>query len=213
VEALRQAGYTLPPDALKRSLHILKHRGPRPLLRILTKLQASPLAVVALEEPLEYLRKREALMDYPRYQREGWPLGSGMVESANKIVMQARLKGAGMHWAPEHVNPMLALRTAVCSDRWSEAWDQQNSHRLHQRQQRSCERAMARQEAAAARLVRAWWFWLSACHKSPEPSSLPHASVRPASTPAATLPGSCRPSASHPWKRAPACRPKLDAKN
>jgi hypothetical protein len=90
VEALVQAGYALPPDALKRSLHILKHRGPRPLLRLLTKLQASPLALAAIEEPLEYLRKRESLMDSPRFQREGWPIGSGMVESANKTVMQAR---------------------------------------------------------------------------------------------------------------------------
>ena len=30
--------------------------------------------------------------------------------------------------------------------------------------------------------------------------------------PAATMPGSSRPSAHHPWKRSPACRPKLTAK-
>jgi hypothetical protein len=203
VEALRQAGCALPPDALKRSLHILKHRGPRPLLRLLTKLQASPLAIAAIEEPLEYLRKREALMDSPRYQREGWPLGSGMVESANKTVMQARLKGAGM----------LALRTAVCSDRWEEAWDQQNTHRLQQRTQRACDRAISRQEAAAVRLVRAWWFWLSARQRAPQPSSPPPTPICLSSTPTATLPGSYRPSASHPWKRGPACRPPLSAKN
>ena len=39
-----------------------------------------------------------------------------MVESANKVVVQARLKGAGMHWEPTHVNPMLALRTAACNE-------------------------------------------------------------------------------------------------
>lgn len=213
VDALTQAGLPLPHDALKRSLHLLKHRGPRFLLNALTRLQASALAVEAIKEPLEYLRKREALMDYPRYQREGWPIGSGMVESANKTVMQARLKGAGMHWEPTHVNPMLALRTAVCSNRWAEAWDQQNTHRLQQRKQRAGDRAVSRQEAAAARLVRAWWFWLSSRQKSPLPSSPPPSPVRLSSTPAATLPGSCRPSASHPWKRSPACRPQLSAKN
>lgn len=212
VDALQQAGYPLPPDTLKRCLHLLKHRGPRPLLRLLIKLQASPLAVPAIEEPLEYLRKREALMDYPHYQCEGWPIGSGMVESANKTVMQARLKGAGMHWAPPHVNPMLALRTAVCNDRWLEAWEQQSFHRLRQRKQRTCDRVTHRQEAAAALLIRAWWVWLSACQKSPQPSSSPPSPARLSSTPAATLPGSCRPSAHHPWKRAPACRPKPSAK-
>jgi hypothetical protein len=32
-------------------------------------------------------------------------------------VVEARLKGSGMHWAEGHVNPMLALRNVICSDR------------------------------------------------------------------------------------------------
>ncbi|WP_149404830.1 ISKra4 family transposase, partial [Dictyobacter arantiisoli] len=171
-DALTHAGHRLPPQALSRSLHLLKHRGPGFLLNRLTHFQASPQALDALEEPLSYLRKRENMMDYPRYQREGWPIGSGMVESANKTVMQARLKGAGMHWEARHVNPMLALRTAVCSDRWSEAWDQQNSHRLHQRKQSRCEKASHRQEAAAKQMIQAWWFWLRGT-KKPVPSTPP----------------------------------------
>ena len=35
-------------------------------------------------------------MQYPTYQADGWPSGSGSVESANKVVVEARLKGAGM---------------------------------------------------------------------------------------------------------------------
>jgi hypothetical protein len=213
VDALLQAGRPIPRDALKRSLHLLKHRGPGFLLTGLTRLQTAPQAVEAIEEPLTYLCKREALMNYPAYQQNGWPIGSGTVESANKTVMQARLKGAGMHWEPAHVNPMLALRTAVCSDRWSEAWDQQTSYQLQQRKQCACDRAMHRQEVAAGRLAQAWWFWLS-LHRASLPSPTPHPlPVRPSSSPAATLPGSCRPSASHPWKQSPVCRPKLLAKN
>ena len=41
-------------------------------------------------------RSREGLMQYPQFRRQGWPIGSGMVESANKLVVEARLKGAGM---------------------------------------------------------------------------------------------------------------------
>ena len=212
VAALQQAGYALPPEILTRSLHILKHRGPRPLLRMLTKLQALALSVPDLKEPVEYLRKREALMDYPRYQREGWPIGSGMVESANKTVMQARLKGAGMHWAPTHVNPMLALRNAICNDRWAEAWEQQSACRFRQRKQRACQKASLRQAQAAARFVRACWIWLGAQRKTHQPTSPPPAPASRSSRPAATLLGSCRPSASHIWKCTPACRPKLVAK-
>ena len=69
-----------------------------------------------------YLKKRESQIQYPTFQAQGWPIGSGIVESGNKLVVEARLKGAGMHWAEQHVNPMLALRNIICSDRWQEEW-------------------------------------------------------------------------------------------
>ena len=40
----------------------------------------------AVREQRGYLSKRVALMQYPAYQQAGWPIGSGMVESANKVV-------------------------------------------------------------------------------------------------------------------------------
>ena len=61
-------------------------------------------------------------MQYPHLSADGWPIGSGMVESANKLVVEDRLKGAGMHWAEANVNGLLALRNAVCNDRWDESW-------------------------------------------------------------------------------------------
>ena len=85
-----------------------------------------------LQEQVNYLQKRRELMDYPTYQQQGWPIGSGSVESSHKLVVQARLKGPGRHWRPEHVNPMLALRLALLNDRWSESWQEQ--HRLRQQQ-------------------------------------------------------------------------------
>ena len=50
---------------------------------------------------LAYLEKREAQMQYPLFQAQGWPIGSGMVESGNKLVIEARLKCSGMHWKDE----------------------------------------------------------------------------------------------------------------
>jgi hypothetical protein len=46
------------------------------------------------------------------------------VESANKLVVEARLKGAGMHWQRTNVDPLLALRNILCSDRWAQEWPQ-----------------------------------------------------------------------------------------
>src|SRR5579871_1757368 len=135
LEALQQAGMKLPPNTLDRCLHILKHRGPGALMRCYERLPAAYKEGEAVQKQMQYFSKRLALMQYPAFQHDGWPIGSGMVESANKVVVQARLKGAGMHWAPHHVNPMLALRTAVCSERWDEAW--QDSVAEHQTQRQS----------------------------------------------------------------------------
>ncbi len=102
----------------------LKQEGPAGLLEALEALcQAYPEAE-GLGEHRHYLQKRAGQMQYPAYRARGFPIGSGAVESANKVVVEARLKGAGMHWERSHVNPMLALRNAVCSHRWEEAWEQ-----------------------------------------------------------------------------------------
>jgi len=88
-----------------------------------SKEELPSLIIEDAQEP--YLCTRREQMDYPMFQQAGWPIGSGMVESGHKVVMQARLKGAGMHWKPATVNPMLALRLALCNDRWQENWQVQ----------------------------------------------------------------------------------------
>ena len=111
-----------------RQLHHLKHDGPQVALESLRLFAGAHLSEPLIAENLAYLEKRVAQMQYPHFQAEGWPIGSGMVESANKVVVEARLKGAGMHWSRLSVNPLLTLRNAVCNDRWAEAWQQSAAH-------------------------------------------------------------------------------------
>ncbi len=59
---------------------------------------------------------------YASFRAQGYPIGSGSVESANKVVVQSRMKQAGMRWGPSHVNAMLAMRNLACNDRWTEGW-------------------------------------------------------------------------------------------
>lgn len=127
LEGLEQAGMHFAPHMLERCLHILKHRGPRSLLHMADRL-GNDLKQKEGGVHLDYLRKREALMQYPQFRHNGWPIGSGMVESANKNIVEARLKGTGMHWQRKNVNPLLALRNAVCNDRWKEMWQKALSH-------------------------------------------------------------------------------------
>ena len=79
-------------------------------------------------------------MQYPLFQQQGWPIGSGSAESANTCVVQARLKGPGMHWEGSNVNPLLALRTGVCNDRWDETMQLASRQRLLTRRARRCAR-------------------------------------------------------------------------
>jgi hypothetical protein len=209
IEALEHAGVHLPVLAEERSLHVLKHRGPGLLLRWCERLPDAIKALDAVQKQLEYFRKRIPLMHYPDYRQQGWPIGSGMVESANKVVVQARLKGAGMHWEPTHVNPMLALRTAVCSERWDEAWQDASEEYHAQLDSKRSHLATTRFESLLSSFL---LLLLRFCPPTPKPAPpLPCRAPRPVE-PAATLPGSSRPSPSHPWKRAPTCRPKPVAK-
>lgn len=120
-QTCQEAGVPLPSEWPAEQRRRLKEEGGKVVLETLRELQET-YPEVGLDEPITYLRKREELLHYPRFQEEGWPIGSGLVESANKLVVEERLKGSGMHWHPAQVNPMLALRNAVCNKRWEETW-------------------------------------------------------------------------------------------
>lgn len=83
---------------------------------------ADTTARETLAQVLGYLEPRRAQLDYARFQQLGYPIGSGCVESANKLVVEARLKGSGMHWARANVNPLLALRCRYHNGHWTAAW-------------------------------------------------------------------------------------------
>lgn len=76
----------------------------------------------AIELAIRYLEKRLPMIDYPHFRRQQIPIGSGNVESGHKVVMQQRMKQAGMRWAERNLNPMLALRVALCNQRWKMSW-------------------------------------------------------------------------------------------
>lgn len=149
---------------LAETAHELKHGSPDVVLNHLRALEQEASAHRAVQaeivqDSLNYLEKRRTHLEYAQFQVAGYPIGSGAVESGNKLVVEARLKGAGMHWARPHVNPMLALRNTLrstgrniaCSDRWEEAWPviehwrrQQDRQRPeHPRQQRRMKRPAA----------------------------------------------------------------------
>jgi hypothetical protein len=55
--------------------------------------------LAAVDNALHYLSKRLELIDYPHFQAQGFPIGSGSVESSHKVVVQSRMTRGGMRWA------------------------------------------------------------------------------------------------------------------
>jgi hypothetical protein len=59
-----------------------------------------------------YLHRHREHSNYEMYKDLGGPLGSGMVESAGKWLVQQRFKGVGMRWSEDGFNHLLHLRLA-----------------------------------------------------------------------------------------------------
>jgi hypothetical protein len=140
-------GALLDAAAITQLLQELKHSGPTEVLTTVRALTVAHPELPELVKPLAYLEQRAAQMQYPTFRAEGWPIGSGSVESANKLVVEDRLKGAGMHWERQNVNPMVAVRNAVCTDRWDEVWGEIEGE---QRQQVAVRRQARRWARTAA---------------------------------------------------------------
>ena len=169
------------PDAVLRALGVLPvGRAPDPAA-----------AARARDETLGYLSKRRAQISYAQFRRQGLPIGSGMVESGHKTVVQARLKGAGMHWARASINPMLALRCAVCNDRWDELWPR-IAHRLRG--------GPARRPARARRPPGLSAHQASRPRRAPRPPRLRVAPMPAADRPKKVVAG--HNTAHHPWSYA-----------
>jgi hypothetical protein len=69
-----------------------------------------------------YLSNRPGTLDYPAAIAAELPIGSGLIESGHKHVLQARLKIPGAAWLPSHAETMAQLRVLRSNNRWSELW-------------------------------------------------------------------------------------------
>lgn len=68
-----------------------------------------------------YFERHQRRMQYLEFREEGFPIGSGTVESGVKQFKQ-RLAGAGMRWNPRNADLMLTIRAAVLSNQFAALW-------------------------------------------------------------------------------------------
>ena len=118
--------------------HALRHGQHYQLLAILTGLSNTELfegkGLSTLLQVQAYFQRHMRHMRYQHFEKQGFHLGSGMVESACKWLIQQRFKGVGMRWSEEGLNHLLILRVAWVNQRFDDlfpmvpATEQMHSH-------------------------------------------------------------------------------------
>ncbi len=75
----------------------------------------------ALRTEAGYFENHARRMQYLERREEGWPIGSGMVESGCKR-FRKRFTGSGMRWSRSGIEHLLPVRAALLSGHFDDAW-------------------------------------------------------------------------------------------
>ena len=84
----------------------------------LTKKYKDQKLGVGITNIYNYIIKNEENINYPRYMAKDVFIGNGAIESANKRVVQGRLKNPGMIWNGINAQYILSLVAKYYSDLW-----------------------------------------------------------------------------------------------
>ncbi|MDR3561749.1 MAG: hypothetical protein P4N59_09985 [Negativicutes bacterium] len=76
----------------------------------------------AVEDELTYFVNNVARMQYGTFRRQGFFIGSGVIEAGCKTVIGTRCKQSGMFWSEPGAENILALRCIQSSRRLADFW-------------------------------------------------------------------------------------------
>jgi hypothetical protein len=117
---LAAAAEALFPDDPKQAQHWRRQRQDDLFLGN-TQAITAPLDKAAFAEHSHYFHHHHRRMQYHEFSENGFPIGSGTVESGVKQ-FKARLTAAGMRWNPDSAQRMLLIRAAVLDHSFDARW-------------------------------------------------------------------------------------------
>lgn len=113
-----------------RMRHQLRHGFGKQIIKELDWLSKSKNTSEAtkpiLRQVRDYLEVHLDHIQYRAFKKLDLPLGSGMVESACKWLIQQRFKGVGMRWSEDGFNHLLYLRLAWVNQRFDALFSNEN---------------------------------------------------------------------------------------
>ena len=84
----------------------------------------------AVEKQLGYFVNNVARMQYGSFRRQGFFIGSGVVEAGCKTIIGSRCKQSGMFWGKPGAENILALRCIHASRRLDQFWKDRLNHHV-----------------------------------------------------------------------------------
>jgi len=83
----------------------------------------TPEELSPVRNAYRYLSNRRECLDYPKALKLDLPIGSGIIESGHRHVLQARLKKAGAAWLQPHADSIAHLRVLRANHQWDLLWN------------------------------------------------------------------------------------------
>lgn len=104
--------------------HILRHdpQGVGKTIDALRYLQRKGRGAEELRRVLGYFRNNRRRMNYQQASAAGFPIASGAVEAANKMLVATRMKRGGQRWGREGGQSILSFRALYKSGRFDRVW-------------------------------------------------------------------------------------------
>ena len=99
---------------------LLEPGGPQRVIMRLARLARGRRAAKVNKE-ISYLKDPLCHMEYAELRSKKVPIGSGVVESAVRRILNLRFKSASMCWRDDRLEPLLYLRAIIKSGRWDDA--------------------------------------------------------------------------------------------
>ena len=72
--------------------------------------------LLAINKVIRYLSNHKKIMKYDEYIKQGFPIGTGVVESSCKTLVKDRMEGSGRRWSLDGAEAMLKLRSVKTSN-------------------------------------------------------------------------------------------------
>jgi hypothetical protein len=104
--------------------HLRLNRSAEVIADLATRLEpaTTPEEQAPVRRAHRYLAHRREQLDYQSALTRQLPLGSGLIESGHRHLLQARLKLSGAWWLPDNAHAMAQLRVCRSNGLWDSLW-------------------------------------------------------------------------------------------